>query len=159
MTRKIKIYLQELTSTNLTFLDGMTQINSASSYITVAGVERQRGATLSGNIQVSSETPIAEVPRGGVKDLVVEYTYVPTGETRQFRFLGNGIFQTPSGTMHLASSLFEFDVYDRRTDLDAATSIFAYREFGYQIFPSPTGQHDNDLLRALNEHWKLKNNV
>lgn len=137
----------------------MTAWNSGSSFVTVAGVERQRGTTLSGNVQVVPETLMAEIPRGGIKDLVVEYVYVPTGETYEFRFLGDGVLQTPSGTVHLASTLFEFDAYGRRTDLDAVTSVFAYREFGFNIFPSATGQHDNDLLHALNDHGKLKDYV
>lgn len=161
MNKKITLNLCELTSTNTTFLDGMTKMNSDTSYMTIAGIEKQRNTTLSrmGNVQVLETSSVAKIPKGEIKGLTLEFVYTSTGATVEFYFKGNGVLQTPSGTMNLASSIFNFDAHGLRVDLDAVTRIFAYREFGCKIFPSQTGQHDNDVLRALNNHAKLRNYV
>ena len=161
MNKKITVYLEELTSTGATFLDGMTEMNSNTSYVTIEGIEKQRKATLSQktNVQVLKTSPVAEIPIGGVKGLVLEFIFTSMGTTVEFHFEGNGVLQTPSGTVNLASSIFEFDKCGLRIDLDAVTRVFAYREFGYKIFPSQIGQHDNDVLHALNNHAKLINHV
>lgn len=161
MNKKITINLCNLASTNSIFLDGMTKMNSDTFYVTVAGIEKERNTTLSqrGNVQVLETSLVAKIPKGEIKGLTLEFVLTSKGTTIEFYFKGNGVLQTPSGTVNLAPSIFYPNKYGLRTDLDAVTRIFAYREFGKKISPSQIGKHDKDLQHALNDHAKLMDYV